>query len=131
MPDSTNDELRERIEQLFMDDDSWSSDESRLYDHRVMSAKIVQLIHQHTEQAAQKHDADIDKLLAERDSLEDRLDSLSNAVGAYFSRDMGEHSSENDPWYNAFEMLRDNTRDAQLTTKHKGDSKDKRKGESR
>lgn len=49
------------------------------------------------------------KLIDERDSLETRLDSLSEAVAAYFGKDIGEHSSMNDPWFNAFEMLRDNT----------------------
>ena len=50
-----------------------------------------------------------DELLTERDLLETRLDSLSNAVAACFGQDIGEHSSMNDPWYNAYELLRDNT----------------------
>jgi len=53
--------------------------------------------------------APIVELLKERDSLEDKLDSLSNAIAAYFGEDVGEHSSANDPWYNAFQLLRDNT----------------------
>lgn len=54
-------------------------------------------------------DKAIDEVLKERDSLEERLDSISIAVGKYFGLEVGEHSTANDPWYNAFEMLRDNT----------------------
>ena len=56
-----------------------------------------------------KHEVEMLRLIEERDSLETRLDSLSDAVASYFHVDIGEHSCMNDPWYNAFELLRDNT----------------------
>jgi uroporphyrinogen-III decarboxylase len=58
---------------------------------------------------SQAADKTLDEVLTERDALETKLDSLSEAVAAYFKQDIGEHSSANDPWYNAYEMLRDNT----------------------
>lgn len=52
MPNPTNDEqLKEQIERLFIDDESYSSDDATLHDKSVMSSKLMQLIHQHTKQA--------------------------------------------------------------------------------
>jgi hypothetical protein len=65
------------------------------------------------ERAEKAHEKECLALIDERDSLENRLDSLAQAVASYFGKDVGEHSSMNDPWYNAFELLRDNTPAAQ------------------
>lgn len=71
--------------------------------------KQLQRRFREAERAAKENEKACLELIDERDSLERRLDSLSEAVAAYFNKDIGEHSSMNDPWYNAFEMLRDNT----------------------
>lgn len=60
--------------------------------------------------AKTQDDTEVLEMIGERDELEDKLDSLSEAVASYFEQDIGEHSNVNDPWYNAYELLRDNTR---------------------
>ena len=70
---------------------------------------IMELVGEAVQKQDDAYEAEMLKLIDERDSLGDRLDSLADAVAAYFNIDIGEHSSMNDPWYNAFEFLRDNT----------------------
>lgn len=47
------------------------------------------------------HDMTIDQ----RDRAEDMATKLAEAVGEYFGRDVGDHSSANCPWENALELL--------------------------
>lgn len=72
--------------------------------------ELLSLIKQDREARDVSHEKEIMTLIDERDSLEKRLESMSGAVAAYFGEEIGEHSNINDPWYNAFELLRYNTR---------------------
>ncbi len=52
---------------------------------------------------ADKHEAEMLKLIDERDRLESMLDRFAYAVAP--ESEIGEHSSANDPWANALAIL--------------------------
>lgn len=51
-------------------------------------------------------DKKLEKELENRDRNADYADQLTNMVGVLLGQDMGEHTSENEPWENAIEALR-------------------------
>lgn len=79
----------------------------------IDTIQIMQLIDQYTQSlvdvAVAEADKTVTELIDERDKLENNLDSLSEAVAKYFNKEIGEQSSANSPWFNAFQMLRDAT----------------------
>lgn len=54
-----------------------------------------------------RKDREADRLLKERDSAQEWADKLAEAIGAYFDRDVGEHSNLNNPWAVALELIED------------------------
>lgn len=51
-------------------------------------------------------DAMADQVMTERDQYAELLDAMTTAAGAVLGLDFGEHSSANDPWFNALDALR-------------------------
>lgn len=51
-------------------------------------------------------DRSVDDLIADRDVAQEMADLLAEAVGRLLGVDVGEHSSENDPWGNALDAAR-------------------------
>ncbi len=45
------------------------------------------------------------KALAERDCYHEWADQLADAIGRHFVEEIGEHSSSNNPWKNALELI--------------------------
>ncbi|MFH9215422.1 hypothetical protein [Streptomyces globisporus] len=62
------------------------------------AAEVVALRQQHD-----KLDRTLDEVMAERDAHHDALDRFAQAVAP--EEVIGEHSSENNPWANAFELV--------------------------
>ena len=60
-----------------------------------------------------EHAKDLEKGILEeienRDNLEEWLDKLSVEIARYFGVDIGEHSSANNPWVEAFEAIPEDT----------------------
>lgn len=54
-------------------------------------------------------DMHLDQALEERDSAEEWADKFAYTIGAKLGIDVGEHSSMNSPWVNAYEALDDLT----------------------
>ena len=46
-----------------------------------------------------------DKVVTQRDRYLEIADDLANGIAAHFAHDIGEHSSLNDPWQNALDLL--------------------------
>lgn len=55
--------------------------------------------------ALSDRDAMDDQVMRERDSYHEMADKLADAIGKYFGRDIGEHSSANCPWHAALEVI--------------------------
>lgn len=57
--------------------------------------------------AQQRPDDDLlwDKTLKQRDDYHEAADKLAATIGNHLGIDIGEHSSDNDPWRNAYEAL--------------------------
>ena len=102
--------IKSHINWVFIADMTLPRDEVK---SRALKA-IMKDAESHYTKELEKADVRETKALEERDALEDKLDSLSEAVAAYFKVDIGEHSNVNDPVYNAYQLLRDNTRTAHL-----------------
>ena len=43
--------------------------------------------------------------MEERDNAEEWADKLAHAIGRHFVEEVGEHSSANNPWKNALELI--------------------------
>tara|TARA_X000001388_G_scaffold73055_1_gene64334 strand:+ start:54 stop:440 length:387 start_codon:yes stop_codon:yes gene_type:complete len=52
---------------------------------------------------------DVLEEIENRDSREEWLDKLSSEISRYFCVDIGEHSSANNPWLEAFEAIPEGT----------------------
>jgi hypothetical protein len=50
------------------------------------------------------HEKEILDLIGERDHNEEMADRLAEVIAEITGRDIGEHSSENDPWRNALDF---------------------------
>lgn len=101
----SKDELRtaaqQRIEQYYGG--------HKLANNNILMYDLMELIDSYAKEAVREADVNETKLIEERDRLEENLDSLTQAVALYFKTDFGEHSSANNPWFNAFKKLRDET----------------------
>lgn len=60
-------------------------------------------------QALEKEEEHHLKTLAERDCYHEWADQLADAIGRHFVEEVGEHSSANNPWKNALELIENRT----------------------
>jgi hypothetical protein len=63
---------------------------------------IMQLIAEQTAAAERKHEQECLEIIKQRDRAEDWADKLAYAIAPL--EIIGEHSSNNNPWYNALEI---------------------------
>lgn len=56
---------------------------------------------------------ELERVLQERDDAHEVADNLAHALAAITGVDIGEHSSENDPWQNALDAAEDHLTDVQ------------------
>ena len=66
----------------------------------------AQIINDNGAREIERLDKELEKELENRDRNADYADQLTNMVGVLLGQDMGEHTSENEPWENAIEALR-------------------------
>ncbi len=50
-------------------------------------------------------DAALDRVMAQRDQYHEVADRLAEAIATHMREDIGEHSSANDPWANALQLI--------------------------
>ena len=55
--------------------------------------------------ALKKEETDCLNVIAERDCYHEWADQLADAIGRHFVEEIGEHSSANNPWKNALELI--------------------------
>jgi len=93
--------------------------------YHIPYTNIYQIIDEYTESQVRKATANEKKshgdTIDSRDRAEDAADELVLTISRFFKKDFGEHSSANNPWWNAIHFMENYKKEAQLQAP-KGDS---------
>lgn len=77
----------------------WVSNTHFVYQFKAAMLAAAPAQESHSEQAMLE-------VISERDKYHEAADKLANAIAEYFQSDIGEHSSSNCPWVNAFGVIK-------------------------